>query len=612
MEKTINGENNKYLGQFMSELPENVMLNKVTTGCGATTLALESKFPYVVAVPFRAMIENKLTWGAINNVNVCPVWPETSDEYIKNFKGDKFLTTYDSLHRLNSLIDTSKYKIAVDECHKIIDAGSFRGPAIETVLENYQRYQSFVFMTATPIPDEYQHKELTHIPKVRVKWDNLLPVTVEYQRIPKAIEKAMAVIALKHLEDKNFGNAHIFINSVDLIIKTIKILKENKLFDADKVNIICAKDKDNQNLNKIQYALGKKYSIKSVGEVSKINFYTSTAFEGSDIFDENGKTYIATDGSRDHTKNDILVTLPQIIGRIRDTVYKNRVTVIYTKSNYNNGLTEEEFKQSIEKGLKGAESLVSDFNIVGKETQNTIIEGAQKNPYVIERNGVLKVNHTAKQNELYSFRTLHQTYYVREGDKPIKREIVNNTLTYNWIPDSKDVDFKGINKLKLNGTPNFIEVCKEYCENDNLTDSERSAILVQYPVISEAINLIGREKMKALRYRRKDIEEELIRQNKTASLQLKVVKLLNLKTGMWISADEAKERLQEIYTSLGITQKATATHLKTWYDLKPKKIWNSDLKKAVRGYLIITCKYNIKTYSKDISFGVDINTSEGF
>ena len=610
MEQIINGENNKYLGEFMDELPENVMLNKVTTGCGATTLALESKHPYVIAVPFRSMIKNKLTWSAIHNVNVCPVWPETSNYDILNFKGSKFITTYDSLHRLNELIDTSKYKIAIDECHKIIDAGSFRGDAIETVLENYQKYNSFVFMTATPIPDEYQHKELTHIPKVRVKWDNLLPVTVEYQRIPKAIEKAMAVIALKHLEDKNFGNAHIFINSVDLIIKTIKILKENKLFDADKVNIICADNIDNT--NKIQYALGKKYSIKSVGEVNKINFYTSTAFEGSDIFDKNGKTYIATDGKRDHTKNDILVTLPQIIGRIRNTAYKNRVTVIYTNSIYNSGLTEEEFKQSIEKGLESANRIVSDFNIVSTDTKKTLIDGAETNPYLLDRNGVLKVNYTAKQNELYSFKTVHQTYYVREGATPIKREIVNNTITYNWIPDSKDVDFKGVNKLKLNGTPNFIEVCKEYCENDNLTDSERAAILVEYPVISEAINLIGREKMKALRYRKKDIEEELIRQNKTASLHLKVVKLLNLKTGMWISADEAKERLQEIYTSLGITQKAVATQLKTWYDLKPKKIWNSDLKKAVRGYIIITCKYNVKTYSKDISFGVDINTSEGF
>ena len=59
---------------------------------------------------------------------------------------------------------------------------------------------------------------------------------------------------------------------------------------------------------------------------------------------ENGVTYVATNGHHDHTKVDILTTLPQIAGRIRDSKQKNKITLLYTPHSDMLGLNEEEYE----------------------------------------------------------------------------------------------------------------------------------------------------------------------------------------------------------------------------------------------------------------------------
>lgn len=43
----------------MTDLPDNVILNKITTGSGMTSVALVNEQPYVIAVPLKRLIENK-------------------------------------------------------------------------------------------------------------------------------------------------------------------------------------------------------------------------------------------------------------------------------------------------------------------------------------------------------------------------------------------------------------------------------------------------------------------------------------------------------------------------------------------------------------------------
>jgi len=62
--KTISIESGvKYLGQSnqITSLPSNCIFDKGKVGCGGTTLAIESNKPYVIAVPFISLIENKVS-----------------------------------------------------------------------------------------------------------------------------------------------------------------------------------------------------------------------------------------------------------------------------------------------------------------------------------------------------------------------------------------------------------------------------------------------------------------------------------------------------------------------------------------------------------------------
>lgn len=63
----------------------------------------------------------------------------------------------------------------------------------------------------------------------------------------------------------------------------------------------------------------------------KINFYTSTCFEGCDLMDEEGKIYIISDSAKAQTLADISTQVPQIAGRIRNTKYSDSITHFYKK-----------------------------------------------------------------------------------------------------------------------------------------------------------------------------------------------------------------------------------------------------------------------------------------
>ena len=154
------------------------------------------------------------------------------------------------------------------------------------------------------------------------------------------ILQCMGNVIQQHLEGKAFGNLHIFVNSVKFIAQ---IIKRYNLLPAD-VKVVCANNDFNQS------KIGKKYTIgKPLDPVKKVNFYTSTCFEGCDIYDENGKTYVVSDGYRQNSLLDISTLFIQICGRIRNSYYNDVITYIFSPTRYDGGVTLDKFKQECEK-----------------------------------------------------------------------------------------------------------------------------------------------------------------------------------------------------------------------------------------------------------------------
>ena len=592
METIIDSQGYRYMSLFMSDLPDNVMMNKVLTGCGGTTLALSNDIPYVICVPFRAMITNKMKWAKENDIDLCPVMGGVSDDFIYSYSGKKYMTTYDSLGRLCKLIDASKFKILIDESHKMIDAGAFRSDAIHTVLENYLKFKSYVFMTSTPVKDKYQLPGLVGIPQVKIYWPNIEPIEIKYNSDVTNISQTVSFVAAKHLTGEFESNAHIFINSVSSIIDIIETIDHN-LISPEVINIVCANNEENQ--EKLNATIGEKYIIKNVGDVNKVNFYTSTAFEGSDIFDTEGKIYIVTDGKKDYTKNDILTTLPQIIGRIRNSKYKNNIDLIFTPSPFYEYTTESEFETFVKVSLSNAGELIQTYNkTVNPMLKTALYKDAETNRYVLQRNGTLILNETALYNEMHSFESVHNTYYAfrdnnLEGNFTIK---VNGTDHY--YSQQTPLKIQGADKLLIGKKPNFGKLCIEYL-SENCSKATKSRIEAYEPLIGKAYEVLGADKMKALRFEKKMIKNELIKVDILKNKDRKIVDILNYRVGQFMTSLKIKKDLSRAYGLLGIQKSAKTSDLKNWYEVKDFVKWNKDSSTSERGLVIKDCKIQVLT-----------------
>lgn len=562
----IDSKGCSFLSQFLEDLPDNVYLNKVLTGSGCTTLAILNNIDYVIAVPFISLIVNKCS----SHKDICPVYGDIFDseieEYVNNsdIKVKKFMVTYDSLSRLLKFINPLDYKILIDEAHKLLDSASFRTNAIETVLENYSKFRSFVFATATPVRDKYQLPALKDIPKAIIKWYDTQPVDISHFKYEKDLNQVVAVLIIKFLKEELVGNPYFFINSVKSIINILRYLKRAGYDNPLDYRIICA-DND-QNRNSLNNAGLSTYEIlDTTSENRKITFITSTGFEGSDYFDEDGVTYIVTDGGKDHTKYDILTQVVQIIGRLRDSKYKNSINILYTPNTYFSYTTIEEFEAEIKSQLEKYKKVVDSFsNTDSEEVREILLKGSWTIPYLLERSGELKLNENAWYCEMNNYEIVNSQFYT----KPIENKIING-VPYNFKRCNPDITLEGLNKLRLAKKPNFKKLCIEYHKAKEEEDSEViEEIELSYPLIKEAYDKLGFEKIKALEFVQKDIQNQLTVSSKSRTLEAHIVNLLNYKVGQLLDKAEVKRTLQGIYNLLGIQKTAKASDLSQWYTIK--------------------------------------------
>lgn len=151
-------------------------------------------------------------------------------------------------------------------------------------------------------------------------------------------------------------NLHFFVNSVEFIARVIK----GANLTPQQVRVVCSTSGDS--LAKNTAKLGSSFPIESTKDpVKKINFYTSTSFEGCDIFDVKGRTCIVTVGGRDHTLLDIPTTFRQVCGRLRDSRYKNEVTLLFSGS-YNTSVSVNDFAAKTKASYRYAQSYCNMVN----------------------------------------------------------------------------------------------------------------------------------------------------------------------------------------------------------------------------------------------------------
>ena len=239
-------EGSEYVGDFMTDLPKNVMFNKVTTGSGMTTLALTNDVKYVIAVPYVNLLLNKEVWCTNNSIDALFVHAKGhSERDVYSFTGNKIMVTYDSLDKVTNILkenrDISEWKLFIDESHTLLQIAGFRHKAVASVLRSYEAYGSYIFGTATPVLDKYKLPRIQEIKKCRLQWSDLQEVKINLMTMSENqnINKAVATILNNHHTNKTEGNAHVFVNSIKMIVQIFKDI--NKLGVSTKqVRVVCS------------------------------------------------------------------------------------------------------------------------------------------------------------------------------------------------------------------------------------------------------------------------------------------------------------------------------------------------------------------------------------
>lgn len=393
MNETITIPSNcKFLSDFVSELPSHKLINKGITGCGGTTLELKARRNSIILCPTKNLVENKAKYG-------CAVTGNTKNKEIikylmtSSIKYKKIIATYDALERLTQIIpDYASYFLLIDEYHLLFNDYSFRSKAVLYILHHFREFNDWCFLTATPIKPEFVLHELSNVDTITYTWEAATKVNIKI--IDTYFVQKQLLNLIKYYKDK--CNLHIFINSV----KTIRSI----LHKIDiPYRVVCSEN------NK---------GIKSNGinsNIEKINFYTSCAFEGCDIYDKKGLCIIICDSNISTTVLDISTKIRQICGRLRDSEYKDECTLIlntkhhrYANTSYTtfiNMVNESETLGKIkEKALQQCTDLqmAAELRLYNRETYSNLYLNKFENKIFYDTN--------LKNLDIYNYNLVSEIY----------------------------------------------------------------------------------------------------------------------------------------------------------------------------------------------------------
>ena len=556
-----------YLSEIPNfKLPSKVLINKGKVGCGGTTVALTDNRDTIVCVPFVNLIKNKCkqnkeVLGVYSGVTVDKI-----NEYVETHKIKKIMCTYDQLPRLASIVGYN-YFLLVDELHLLFLQYIFRDTAIRGVLNEYKNFKDWAFLTATPIESEFMLDELKDIPVYNIEWESKREITVEAVKCD-SVKSTIASIIEKFLNNEIEGNAHIFVNSVKFIAAMIKY------FDFEETQCRAIWSKNNKEYKNSCAGIPNSDTLS---KPKKINFYTSTCFEGCDLYDEDGKIFIVSDSSKAQTLLDISTSIRQIAGRIRNTKY-DKIYHLFSNTRYNTDLSYEEFKEyalnEAEEAKKYASRINSDAELLkGTKSSEYVYLYKNENGFEFDKNLILIDIFNYKNNNTYSLSVNMLNEYAK------------NNIKVNLTSDDK--------KIKIaSKTITWKEYVKRYCElkkSEYYIGEELELIEEKYPFIKAAYELFGDT---LVDMRIDNVKRAVIAKDDKKNQSEKIIYLLRtcdgFKEGTFTTGKKIKEILQTIYDKAGFNKKATIADFRNYAELKPvnKRIDGEQ----VNGYIITLIK----------------------
>lgn len=444
--KTINVKNKMFLSEVFDRLPSKCLLNKGLTGCGGTYCELNSKRNSIILVPTIELVKNKLKneffglYGKITNTAL-------SDYCNSNIQYKKIIATYDSLPRIMQVIPKYyEYFLLIDEYHVLFNQYGFRNSAITFILNNYKSFNDYCFMSATPLEEDAILEEIKQLNRITINWKNAVSVNLDIHNVYFTIKELLKII-----NEDTACNYHIFLNSVKTIRELLPYINKD-------YKIVCSP------LARRGYA-NLNYG-STLDKPKKYNFYTACSFEGTDIYDSIGKTIILCDTNIATTILDISTIVRQICGRLRDSIYKNQITMILNASKHRYASkTLQQFKDEVIQNVQDGKTVEQQFiNATDKRLELRKYSPEAYNSFYVNRFAdKLYYDDNLRKIDEYNYKLVNEIYQnslsvVNNINlNEMQGKIVKNITAPIWILDNlykREYTYEELVELF---TPIFIE-----------------------------------------------------------------------------------------------------------------------------------------------------------
>ena len=578
------------------ELP-NGIFNKVVPNCGGTTLALNSRYKYVIASPRKELLYNKhkqnkdTTFLVVGGVTI-----DAIKEYLsKTETTPKILVTYDSIYKVVAAIgkDIANWRLLVDEFQALLTDAIFRNDAVRNLVTDASKFDYVTYMSATPINDEF----LKYIPELKqldyyvINWSNTKKISVNATQTNKPINVACEIV--NQYKQGYFPNMTIngktieskecvmYFNSVNNIVRIIQYCN----LQPGDVNIIIGDDKNN--IAKLA-KLGSGYEIGHIptkGEQNKlITLCTSTAFCGVDFYSDCAATFVFSDCNYINTCIDITTELQQIAGRQRNA---NNPFARFINFYYNvnrQEMTDGQFLEMINEKIRLTKiecqnnNEITDTRLKRKRIEQVrMYQKATKYKdsycYYDEQKQKFRLNQWAFAKDWYNWSV--QSCQYKNGILVLQE--INDTSTLNGVsnPYLYFADKINLTALTQNKAIQLQEYCKLRQRKEQATKAGQllfslNDIETHYPEFCYYYDTLGANKLKALKYREKDIITALSAINKTAYI---INDLRNMNLSGFYSNEQLKKLMQGLFDKWGVKSKAKATDFKRLkvYQFKDKQ-----------------------------------------
>ena len=492
------------------------------------------------------------------------------------------MCTYNKVEYLDRYIDLSEWRLLVDEYHGLLKAYSYRNKEINGILQNFKRFKSYCFMSATPISPEFTPSALEGTDVIEANWINgtdtmmVKPMQTNKPYVMAAnIIKAYKKDGFIDINGEKSYEAFFFVNSVTEIAN---IIEHCGLEDAD-YRVICADNADNQK------KLNKRIE-NSRSENRLITFITSKAFEGVDYYSETGACFVVSNTANKNTLLDISTDLFQIAGRIRtqSNPFRKILFHIFNTQGKRSIELDITYDQLVAR-VKREVEITNDFiNLANKYEgeDKKIAKDKLNKEYIYEEDGEIKLNDMAIKLALYTYK-VEQVIY-KSGINIIKAYNKEGVLTSEITYERLDEDMKKTVKKE-----SFEEEFKRYCNRSKfaLEDDSYSKLC------RDAYRLLGPDKVRSLRYGKKAVENAILNLDKDKDLNFKMAIALNKEIPVgFISNKDAKSIIKRVFDTFGHNETAKATLLDRWFNCKAtSKRINGD---KIGGFDIYSPKFILK------------------